>query len=380
MPGLATALGHGLAKVLGIKLDPQPSPRSDEITRGESILSMQSDSSFYEQEPTLSEWLQDQIPSRQELAAYTTSLFPFLAWLRHYNLQWFAGDLVAGVTIGAVVVPQGMAYAILADLEPQFGLYSSFIGVLIYWLFGTSKDISIGPVAVLSTVVGNVVDGIHSSGGDIPAHFIASALAVISGCIVLVIGLLRCGWIVDLISITSLSAFMTGSAITICVGQLPALLGLTGFSNRDSPYQVFLNTIEHLTQAGPDAVVGLSALTILYIIRWALGNAAERYPRHKRILFFASTMRTVLVIFTYTIISWSLNAHRRDHTLFKILGTVPIGKQLGTAQILRTVSTRAWASSKRAAVLTVSQVFRISEFQRSPLSSCQALAPIFQQQ
>ncbi|RSL46261.1 hypothetical protein CEP54_013930 [Fusarium duplospermum] len=327
MPGRATSFGLGLANVLGIKLDDQKSDSQDEVTRGESILSIQSNTSFYEREPTSAEWLQEQIPSLDELAEYGTSLFPFLTWIGHYNLQWFAGDLVAGITIGAVVVPQGMAYAMLANLEPQFGLYSSFIGVLIYWIFGTSKDISIGPVAVLSTVVGNVIQDIQSSGHDIPAHVIASALSIVAGCVVLLIGLLRCGWIVDLISITSLSAFMTGSAITICVGQLPALLGLTGFSNRESPYQVLTNTLKHLVQARLDAVVGLSALTILYLIRMSFSAAAERFPKHKRVLFFANTMRTVFVILAYTIISWVLNMDRRDDPLFKILGTVPKGFQ-----------------------------------------------------
>ncbi|KAM0437714.1 hypothetical protein ACHAPT_002079 [Fusarium lateritium] len=331
MPGRATTFGLGLANVLGIKLDDQKSDSQDEVTRGESILSVQSNSSFYEREPTSAEWLQEQIPSLDELAEYGTSLFPFLTWIGHYNLQWFAGDLVAGITIGAVVVPQGMAYAMLANLEPQFGLYSSFIGVLIYWIFGTSKDISIGPVAVLSTVVGNVIQDIQSSGHDTPAHVIASALSIIAGCIVLVIGLLRCGWIVDLISITSLSAFMTGSAITICVGQLPALLGLSGFSNRESPYRVLTNTLKHLVEARLDAVVGLSALTILYFIRMSFSAAAERFPKHKRVLFFANTMRTVFVILVYTIVSWSLNMNRRDDPLFKILGTVPkaISKSFG---------------------------------------------------
>lgn len=61
-------------------------------------------------------------------------------WIMHYNLQWFVGDLIAGVTIGAVVVPQGMAYAKLATLPVQYGLYSSFVGVVVYWLFATSKE------------------------------------------------------------------------------------------------------------------------------------------------------------------------------------------------------------------------------------------------
>ncbi|KAF5582609.1 family sulfate permease [Fusarium pseudocircinatum] len=291
MLGHTNPLGKGVANILGIKLEDQKQDLQAEIPSSSSIASEQRHNSFYETEPTSSEWIKRQIPSKEEVVAYANSLFPFAAWISHYNMQWFAGDLVAGITIGAVVVPQGMAYAILANLEPQFGLYSSFIGPMIYWIFGTSKDISIGPVAVLSTVVGNVVQDVQDSGQNVPAHIVASALSVIAGFIVLVIGLLRCGWIVDLISITSLSAFMTGSAITICVGQLPALLGLSGFSNRDPPYKVLANTIEHLGEAGYDAIVGVSALSILYLIRQGFTAAAERYPKHKRLLFFTNTMR-----------------------------------------------------------------------------------------
>lgn len=71
---------------------------------------------------------------------YIIALFPFLEWLPRYNGIWFIGDLIAGVTVGAVVVPQGMAYATLAKLSPEYGLYSSFIGVLIYFFFATSKE------------------------------------------------------------------------------------------------------------------------------------------------------------------------------------------------------------------------------------------------
>ncbi|KAF5248512.1 hypothetical protein FANTH_5913 [Fusarium anthophilum] len=291
MLGHTNPLGRGLANILGIKLEDQKQDLQAEILSNSSIASEQRHNLFYETEPTSSEWIKEQVPSKEEVIAYAASLFPFVSWISHYNMQWLAGDLVAGITIGAVVVPQGMAYAILANLEPQFGLYSSFIGALIYWIFGTSKDISIGPVAVLSTVVGNVVQDVQNSGQNVQAHVVASALSIIAGFIVLVIGLLRCGWIVDLISITSLSAFMTGSAITICVGQLPALLGLSGFSNRDSPYKVLANTIEHLGEAGYDAIVGVSALSILYLIRQGFTAAADRYPKYKRLLFFTNTMR-----------------------------------------------------------------------------------------
>ncbi|KFG86979.1 sulfate permease [Metarhizium anisopliae] len=327
MPSLATKTGHALAKILGITLEDPNEDATATVTRGESVLSIQTSDSFVEGAPATSEWLHDQIPTQQEVGEYAKSLFPFLSWIGHYNLQWFAGDVVAGITIGAIVVPQGMAYALLAKLEPQFGLYSSFMGVIIYWIFGTSKDISIGPVAVLSTVVGSVVEDVASSPDtkDIPPHVIASALSIIAGCIVLGIGLLRCGWIVDLISITSLSAFMTGSAITIASSQLPALMGLTGFSNRDPAYMVIINTLKHLPETKLDAAMGLTALFFLYLIRFTLTSAAERFPTHKRIIFFMNTMRTVFIILLYTMISWLVNMHRREHPLFRVLGTVPKG-------------------------------------------------------
>ncbi|KAG5933726.1 hypothetical protein E4U53_000890 [Claviceps sorghi] len=327
MSSSTASTARGLAKVLGVKLHGPNEDIAGTFTPGESVLSKQTSDSFVEDIPTASEWLRDQIPAQQEAAAYVKSLFPFLSWIGHYNLQWFFGDIVAGITIGAVVVPQGMAYASLAKLEPQFGLYSSFMGVIIYWIFGTSKDISIGPVAVLSTVVGTVVDDVMSSpdAKDVPAHVIASALSIIAGCIVLAIGLLRCGWIVDLISMTSLSAFMTGSAITIAASQLPSLMGLTGFSDRDPAYMVVINTLQRLPEARIDAAIGLTALFLLYLIRHSLTSTAERYPCHKRIIFFMNTMRTVFVILLYTMISWLVNVHRRQDPLFRVLGAVPKG-------------------------------------------------------
>ncbi|KAK3094292.1 hypothetical protein LTR53_019449, partial [Teratosphaeriaceae sp. CCFEE 6253] len=108
-----------------------------------------------------------------------------------------------------------MAYAKLAELPVEFGLYSSFMGVLIYWFFATSKDITIGPVAVMSTITGNVVLHVQAIRPDIPGHVVASALAIIAGGIVCFLGLARLGWLVDFISLASISAFMTGSALNI---------------------------------------------------------------------------------------------------------------------------------------------------------------------
>ena len=144
---MATAsakVGHGLAKVLGIKLDPYHQKQPENITRGESVFSVSSADTFVEEEPSVREWAADITPSLHDMAVYARNIFPFTHWIGRYNLQWLYGDLVAGITIGAVVVPQGMAYAGLAQLDPEYGLYTSFMGVLIYWFFATSKDITIG--------------------------------------------------------------------------------------------------------------------------------------------------------------------------------------------------------------------------------------------
>ncbi|CCC10385.1 hypothetical protein SMACR_02956 [Sordaria macrospora] len=325
--------GRFTAKALGIKL--QDKDPYDEVTRGESIISNHTTSSFVEEPPHTSEFLRELVPSGKQLGDYAISLFPFTSWIGHYNLQWLVGDLVAGITIGAIVIPQGMAYAQLANLEPQFGLYSSFMGVLIYWFFATSKDITIGPVAVLSSLTGGVVANVMEELPGVPGHVIASALSILSGAIVLFIGLIRCGWIVDIISLTALSAFMTGSALNIAVGQIPTLMGIKGFSTRDPAYLVFIHTLQGLPRTKLDAAMGLTALFMLYGIRSLCNYVARRWPQHQRVAFFLSTLRTVFVILLYTMISWLANKDLpRGTSKFKILFDVPRGFKNAAVPVL----------------------------------------------
>ncbi|KIH86674.1 solute carrier family 26 (sodium-independent sulfate anion transporter), member 11 [Sporothrix brasiliensis 5110] len=342
MPGpKATKLGHALAKGFGIRVE-RPIAYRDEVTRGESVFS--SDDSWVEEPPHTIDSLKSLAPTRKETTDYFISLFPFLQWITRYNLQWLIGDLVAGITVGAVVVPQGMSYATLANLEPQFGLYSSFMGVIVYWFFATSKDITIGPVAVMSQLVGNIVLEVGKELPDVPPHVIASALSVIAGAIVLFIGLIRFGWIVDLISLTALSAYMTGSAISIAAGQVPTMLGESGFNTRAPTYQVIVNTLKHLPSCKIDAAMGLTALLLLYLIRIACSVSAKRYPRKQRIFFFLSTLRTAFVILLYTMISWLVNRHRRTKPLFKILQNVPRGFQNAAAPEMNTTIIKGFVS------------------------------------
>ena len=180
-------------------------------------------------------------------------------------------------------------------------------------------------MAVMSTLVGQILERAAKDHPDVPGNEIASALAVIAGSIILFIGLIRCGWIVDLIPLTSISAFMTGSAINIAVGQLPALMGIKGFDTRAPTYLVFIHTLQGLGRTALDAAMGLTALLLLYVIRSVCKYGAKRYPKHQKAFFFTATLRTAFVILLYTMISWLVNRNRRSDPLFKILSTVPRG-------------------------------------------------------
>ncbi|GAT27372.1 sulfate transporter [Aspergillus luchuensis] len=353
-----TKTGHGLAKVLGIKL-PYRDPlgaHSDPVTRGESTFSYGTVEtySYLEPEPTTAEWLKEICPTWHDVLMYFYNLFPFLSWITKYNLQWFFGDLVAGITVGAVVVPQGMAYAKLAELPVQYGLYSSFMGVLVYWFFATSKDITIGPVAVMSTLVGTIVLQAKEEIPDVPGHIVASCLAIICGAIVCALGLLRLGFIVDFIPLPAISAFMTGSALNIAAGQVKKLLGESAdFSTRGSTYMIIINSLKHLPTAGIDAALGVTALAMLYIIRSICNYGARKYPRQAKVWFFASTLRTVFVILFYTMISAAVNLHRKDNPMFDLLGSVPRGFQDAAVPVVNARIIKVFASQLPACVIVL---------------------------
>lgn len=182
----------------------------------------------------------------------------------------------------------------------------------------------------MSTVTGNVVLRAIEKYPQYEGHQVASALAIICGAIVCFLGLIRLGWLVDFISLTAISAFMTGSALNIAAGQVPGMMGISGFSTRESTYKVIINTLKHLGRTNLDATVGLTALVMLYLIRGVCTYAAKKYPSKAKLFFFLSTLRTVFVILLYTLIGFLVNRNHRgvNERKFKLLGSVPRGKKL----------------------------------------------------
>ncbi|CEQ42580.1 SPOSA6832_04407, partial [Sporobolomyces salmonicolor] len=266
--------------------------------------------------------------------AYVSSLFPFTNWILNYNLTWLTGDLIAGITVGLVVVPQSLSYAKIATLSSEYGLYSSFVGmlrVMIYAIFATSKDVTIGPVAVMSLQVSKVIANVQAKEGghDIPGHVIATALALICGIIVFGIGLFRLGFIVEFISAPAVAGFMTGSAINIAAGQVPSLMGYSNlFNTRAATYQVIINSLKHLPNTKLDAAFGLTGLFFLYFVRYVAGRTEReaRNPIIRRIAFFVNTLRIAFVIIILTVVSWAHLRHLKpaDYDI-SIIKTVPSG-------------------------------------------------------
>jgi sodium-independent sulfate anion transporter 11 len=179
-----------------------------------------------------------------------------------------------------------MAYALLAKLPPEYGLYTSFVGFILYWAFATSKDITIGTVAVMSTIVGNIVIKVQETHPEFEATDIARALAVVAGAVLLFIGLIRFGRIVELIPLVAITSFMTGAAISIGAGQVPGMMGIAGVNTRGPTYLVIIDTLKGLPRTKLDAAMGLSALFMLYGIRAFCNFMANKQPSRKKMWFF----------------------------------------------------------------------------------------------
>ena len=148
---------------------------------------------------------------------------PIVGWLPNYNLDNAISDAIAGVTVGLTVIPQGIAYAVVANLPPQYGLYSAFMGCFMYCIFGSVKDITIGPTAIMAIMTGDVFkEGKLKQFG--PSY--AILLAFFSGIIIFVFGILQLGFLIDFISVPVISGFTSAAALTIASGQIKGLFGI----------------------------------------------------------------------------------------------------------------------------------------------------------
>ncbi|RDA85401.1 hypothetical protein CP532_1946 [Ophiocordyceps camponoti-leonardi (nom. inval.)] len=280
---------------------------------------------YTEDEPTVGEWFGQLAPTWAGAGSYMVDLFPSASWIRRYNLRWLAGDLIAGITIGLVVVPQALAYASLAQLPPAYGLYTSFTGAALYWLFGTSKDIVIGATAVGSLLVGQVVSRVQEAAPDTyKPEETAHILSLVTGLILLSFGLLRLGWIVEFIPYIPISAFVTSASITIMSTQLPVALGIPKVDTRQPPYLVMISTLRGLNRVRLDAAIGLSAIVLLFVVKNFCSVMEKKQPRFKRAWAYVSSLRLTFTMLLFTLVSYLVHRNTKE-TKFRIVGHIDRG-------------------------------------------------------
>ena len=194
-----------------------------------------------------------------------TSRIPIVGWLRTYDRSWLRGDLVAGVTVLALVVPKNLGYAGIAGIPLQNGLYAAAAGAILYAIFGTSRQISVGPSSGLAAVAASAVLAAGIVDEKAVASFVAG-ITLASGLLYLVVAVLRMGWIAQFLSRAVVTGFLFGAALDVVIGELPKLTG-TQVSG-SNPIQELWSWLTTLGEAhGTTVVVGLLSLAVVFGLR-----------------------------------------------------------------------------------------------------------------
>ncbi|MFX0556613.1 SulP family inorganic anion transporter [Maribacter sp. CXY002] len=191
---------------------------------------------------------------------------PILEWLPSYKKSYLSGDISAGITVGIMLIPQGMAYAMIAGLPPVFGLYASLIPQIIYALLGTSRQLAVGPVAMDSLLVASGLGALAISGID---EYISMAifLALFMGLIQLGLGLLRMGFLVNFLSKPVISGFTSAAAIIIGLSQLKHLLG-TNIERSNQVHILLSNAVTSLGDINSiTLIIGIIAIILIKTIK-----------------------------------------------------------------------------------------------------------------
>ncbi|XP_050297998.1 sodium-independent sulfate anion transporter-like isoform X2 [Anthonomus grandis grandis] len=246
-------------------------------------------------------------PVRQTPQATITkrlkSRLPILTWIPNYSFAFFLQDLLAGFTVGCTEIPQGIAYAIVAGLPTQYGLYSGIMGGCMYFIFGTCKDINMGPTAIMALFVQSSVTLMGPAG--------AVLMTFLSGLFIFCAGILRLGFLVEFFSFPVISGFTTAAAISIACSQLKQLLGIKGPANEFlAAWESLFKNIGQTRKW--DAVLGFSTIAALFMFReikrfGSLQNKPE-WSRNRNLLgkciFFLSLAGNALAVIAGTSVAY----------------------------------------------------------------------------
>lgn len=191
-------------------------------------------------------------------------LFPMTLWLKQYQTDDLKGDFFAGITVGIMLIPQGMAYALIAGLPPVYGLYASIVPQIIYAILGTSRQLSVAPVAMDSLLVAAGVSLLATEGTDSYIAF-AILIAFFMGSFQLLLGVFRLGFITNLLSKPVISGFTSAAALIIGLNQLKHLMGIQ-LEKSNRVHEVLISAIDHLNETHlMTLIIGIIGIILIKI-------------------------------------------------------------------------------------------------------------------
>lgn len=233
---------------------------------------------------------------------------PITIWLPKYNFEKLLRDVIAGVTVGLTSIPQGIAYAIIAGLPPQVGLYSSVFPGVVYMLFGSCKDVCVGPTAILAALLAKYV----AQSPDF-----AYLATFLSGCVILLLGVLQLGFLLDFISKPVISGFTTAAALQISASQLKSLFRISG-SSGNTFISALVNFFKNITSIHIwDTLLGVLTIIALVLLKHStIPVSSESSPCRSRVSSawkYVVRARNALVVFIVALVAY----------VFKRKGLVP---------------------------------------------------------
>ncbi|NOX74937.1 MAG: sulfate permease [Alphaproteobacteria bacterium] len=244
--------------------------------------------------------------------------FPILIWARDYDRETLVNDLIAAIIVTIMLIPQSLAYALLAGLPPEVGLYASIAPLVIYAIFGTSRTLAVGPVAVASLMTAAAVGELAVQGTP---EYIAAAilLAFLSGLMLTLMGLLRLGFLANFLSHPVISGFITASAIIIAAGQIKNLTGIP--IEGHNLLQILESLFARIDQFNLDtALIGLGAIVFLYWARRKLKPLLKKAGLSERLADIGVKMAPILSITATTLVVFLFSL---DHVGVLVVGAIP---------------------------------------------------------
>ena len=243
------------------------------------------------------------------------------AWLAGYGSTEFRHDLIAGLVVVVMLVPQSLAYALLAGLPAQAGLYASILPICAYALFGSSRTLAVGPVAVVSLMTASALTPLATAGSAEYAT-LALYLAGLSGIVLFVLGLLRLGVVANLLSHSVIAGFASGSSLLIIIGQIKALGGIP--SKGHTAFEQFLSLLQNVHHVNPVSfALGLSSLVLLILARRYVAPLLRHFGVSATVADIGTRLAPVLVVVLGTVLTQVLALHALHGVA--VVGEIPHG-------------------------------------------------------